>query len=145
MDQDLEIENVTFRVYRSQKRFLQDAADAIARARPGYTLSDYCRDLTLADAAQTLGRAAPAVPTAPARKVSNPQIAQAAVRLSMTPEQFTAAAAELLAAQTLGLTPIPPGVAPSSIPPALSPGRYAESNRPSRSASRGTSKRPRKA
>ena len=145
MDPDLEIENVTFRVYRVQKRFLQEAADAIARTRPGYTLSDYCRDLTLADAAQTLGRPTPAVPHAPGRKASNPYIQQAAVRLGMTPEQFTTRAAELLAQQALGLTPLPTGaVAPASLVPPVGAAertRDTESNRPSRSASRGDRER----
>jgi len=113
----LELVNISLRLYAVHR----DLIDRAAALDPDRTLSDYCRDVLVMQAALDLNEEIPAVPEIK-RGRGGSLINQAAAKLGMSREEFESRAALAFAAQTLGAdaidnrpatTPPPSGRKPS--------------------------------
>lgn len=118
----LELVNISLRLYAVHR----DLIDRAAALEPGRSLSDYCRDTLVMQAALDLGEELPHVPEIK-RGRGGSLVNQAAAKLGITREEFEAQAALAWAAQTLGADALEnrPATTP---PPAKKPsGFYSQS------------------
>ncbi len=115
----LELVNISLRLYAVHR----DLIDRAAALEPDRTLSDYCRDILVTQAALDLNEEIPQVPEI-RRGRGGSLVSQAAAKLGISREDFEAQAALAYAAQTLGADAIE-NRHPSSAPPKRPSGMYS--------------------